>query len=186
MSRDLEGLNVALKKAEKDVREAKLKRVLNFAVSAVTLLIAPEEALVAWMVASGAITTHLILDQTLGHPSLKGTVVTELSDGVEFVEKFKNAAKKFVGVAGAVITLKLDSDEVGEAKKIVKELQDKFKSTLKTLQRLLSGLVPLERDLPWMEARLKALRQEVEKALTKSNNAARNYDAIRNLIKKAL
>jgi hypothetical protein len=55
-------------------------------------------------------------------------VNTAAGESVELADKLSKGSKKMAGAAAAVLTLKLDVDEVGQAKDIVKKIQKKLKT----------------------------------------------------------
>ena len=126
----LKALITELEKAESEVTNAKWKMGLNIAVSAITLVLAPEEALGKVAVGFGAVTVHIVIDEKLGEGSAEGKVVFvagESQEAVEAVsEPFKEAVetlgvvgKKSFGVAGAAFTAILDKRELDEAREKV-------------------------------------------------------------------
>jgi hypothetical protein len=197
LSRELNELKAELKKAEREVSEVKLKRVLNVALSVVTLAIAPEAQLTRMALAAGGITGHILIDNALGQGSVKGAVASVTGDGAELVESIgeragkhikvmSEAEKKLVGVSAAIMTFKFDSDEVEEGEEIVDRLRLKFKSTINAYKECMSRLRAMEPNLRAIDAGMKRCAQEMKKAMTQSSSAANNYDAIiKNSIKKA-
>jgi hypothetical protein len=184
--RELKLLQPAPVKAEKDVSDAKLKRALNVAASAVTFVLVPETALVRAVVAVGGITAHLIVDNALGHGTAKGGAVFVVGDGVEAIKKLGEGGKKLVGGLAAVTTFKFDSHEVREAQQVVERLRPMIARTISAYKDFMAKALQLAPRLQALEVGIKALTQEIKTALTKGKDAAKNYDAVRNSIKKAL
>ena len=196
LSWELKELKAQLEKAGREVSDVKLKRVLNVALSAVTLAIAPEDVVVRVALAAGGITGHILIDNAFGHPSLKGTAVSVAGDGAEVIEGLSDVAekhiqvlseagKKLVSIGATVMTFKFDSNEVDEAKEIVDRLRLKFKSTINAYRECMSRLLALQPKLRALDAAIKNCALEIKKAMTRSSDAATNSDAIKNSIKKA-
>lgn len=165
--RELEAL---LKKAKKDVKGAEAQRVINLAITAVSLCI-PAVGLGAGIaIAATTFTVQMIVDASLGpgNPSVVGVVNTAAGDVVGLPKSIKPPFAKLGGAASGLITLKLDNDEIADAKKIVQKIQTQIKaiqSSMKTLE-------------PWVAnnaTRLEALHQAFAKALEQAQSKAKAY-----------
>ncbi len=84
--RQLTRLKADLDAANSAVTKAEVKTALNGVVSLITLLVVPEATLVKVLLAGGGMVAHIVIDQSLGEGSVKGTVVFVAGDGGEFVE----------------------------------------------------------------------------------------------------
>lgn len=126
---ELKAIQALLKKAKKDVTGAKAQVALNVAVTGISFCLGP----VGWGarigVALGGIATHAIIDASLGpsQGSALGTANTVAGESVELADKLSKGSKKMLGAAAAVVTLGMDLDEVGQAKKIVQDVQKRMK-----------------------------------------------------------
>lgn len=136
--KELEALDKLLKQAKREVTQAEIQRALNIAISVVSLLLPPMRLGRSIAVAAGTLTVQLILDAALG-PGKPGAIGIANSAGGDVIglPKLVSTPKaKFGGVASLIIGIKLDTDEVGDAKKIVEAIKDRIKSTQKTLEML--------------------------------------------------
>lgn len=142
--KELQELETLLKKAKKEVKEAEAQRVINLAITAVSLCI-PAVGLGAGIaIAATTFTVQMVVDASLGpgDPGLLGTVNTAAGDVIGLPKQIKPKFAKMGSVASALYTLKLDNDEIDDAKKIVQKVKDRMKSiekTMKTLEPFVAG-----------------------------------------------
>ncbi len=197
LNRQLEALTAELTKAESEVTQAEVKLALNAAFSAITLIIAPEAVLAKIAVGVGAITVHIIIDESLGEGSATGKVVfvggesQEVVEGMsetfkEGVEKYGAVGKKSFGIAGAALTAVLDGKEVYEGHEKVERIRKDIESVRKAFDDIMAGLTPRVPEFIAQEAAMKQLNVVVGKAMASANDAAKNYDAIEQEIQKAM
>ena len=136
--KELKSLEGLLKKAKGEVKEAEAQRVINLAITAVSLCI-PAVGLGAGIaIAATTFTVQMVVDASLGpgDPGVLGTVNTAAGDVVGLPKQIKPKFAKMGSVASAMYTLKLDNDEIDDAKKIVKEIQTRMKGIDKTMALL--------------------------------------------------
>ncbi len=193
----LKALITELEKAESEVTNAKWKMGLNIAVSAITLVLAPEEALGKVAVGFGAVTVHIVIDEKLGEGSAEGKVVFvagESQEAVEAVsEPFKEAVetlgvvgKKSFGVAGAAFTAILDKRELDEAREKVERLQQETEELQKAFDDLMAGLIPRVPKFIALEKAMIQMNDVIAKAMSSANDAKKDYDEIKQEIEKAI
>lgn len=183
--RELGDLKRELEKAKDEVTDAEVKRVLNVAISAVVLVVAPESAVIEIGVAAGGLTAHLLVDHAWGQSTDKGAAVFVAGDGPAVIAKLGEGVKKFAGAAAAVATFKFDSDEVAEAKAVVERIRPKLKKVVDDQDDFIAGLLPMSPKLRQLDTEMDSVLQEIGRAKARSYNAAKNYDAMKNAIKKA-
>ena len=191
----LKKLAADLEQAESAVKDAKVKMALNIVVSAVTTIAAPEEVLAKVLVSGGSMAVHIVIDQSLGNGQVAGTVVFVTGDSGDFIELSKHGKEaieklkggsKTIGVAAAAITAVLDYDEVKESKEIVEKLKKELEETSKAFDELMAGVLPLEADFIMLDKLIHDLPDMVQKAIDAGNDAAINYDAIKQEIARAI
>ena len=167
---DLKELEALLKKAKREVKEAQAQRAINVAITVVGLCI-PAVGLGAGIgIAIATITVSTVVDASLGpgKPSVIGTLNTTAGATVGLPKQVKPKWAKFGGAASGLYTLKMDTDEIGDAEKIVKAVQAKMKTiekTMKTLERFLVGDA----------AKLAKMQDAFEKALKTAKSEEKKY-----------
>jgi hypothetical protein len=168
--KELQDLQQMLQKAKKNVKGAEAQRVINVAITAVSLCI-PAVGLGAGIaIAATTFTVQMVVDASLGpgNPSVIGTINTAAGDVVGLPKAIKPPFAKLGGAASGLITLKMDTDEIADAKKIVQQIQAKMKSvqsTIKTLE-------------PWVSnsaVKLDNLHIAFEKALEQAQAKAKSF-----------
>lgn len=168
--KELQELETLLKKAKKEVKEAEAQRVINLAITAVSLCI-PAVGLGAGIaIAATTFTVQMVVDASLGpgDPGVLGTVNTAAGDVIGLPKQIKPKFAKMGSVASALYTLKLDNDEIDDAKKIVQKVKDRMKSiekTMKTLEPFVAGGA----------AQLAKMQAAFEKALKEAQSKAKAY-----------
>jgi hypothetical protein len=193
--KQLEKLLADLDKAETAVTKAEVKTALNIAVSVVTTILAPEATLAKVLLAGGGMAAHIVIDRSLGEGTVTGTVVfvagdsgdfIELSEqGKEAIEKLKGGSKT-IGVAGAAITAVLDVNDVYEGKELVEKISVEIEDTRKSFDNLMAGVLPLLPDFIMLDKLIKSIPAVVNKAISAGNDAATNYNAIKQEIQKVI
>jgi hypothetical protein len=191
----LEQLLTDLDKAESAVTKAEVKTGLNIVVSAITTIVAPEATLAKLLLAGGGMAAHIVIDRGLGEGTVTGTVVfvagdsgdfVELSkDGKEAIEKLKGGSKS-IGVAAAAITAVLDVNDVFEGKEVVEKIKTEIEEIRKAYDDLMAGVLPLVPELIMLDKLIQSLPAVVNKAIAAGNDAAKNYDAIKQEIQKVI
>jgi hypothetical protein len=193
--RDLAKLKTELEEAGTEVTKAEVKTLLNVAVSAVTLIVAPEATLAKLLLAGGGMAAHIVIDQSLGEGSVVGTVVFVGGDGGEFVELSKAGKEaihklpgktKTIGVAGAAITAALDIHDIYKGKERVEKLNKELEDVGKEYDELLSGVLPMTKEFVMLDKLIQSVPANLQKALDAGNDAAKNYDAVKWEIQAAI
>lgn len=165
LEKELKDLLALAKKAERDVTGAKAQTALNIVVTGISFCLGP----VGWGarigVALGGIATHVVIDAALGPSkgSAIGTLNTAAGESVELYDKLSSGSKKMAGAAAAVLTLKMDVDEIGQAEKIVKQVQKRVKSASNEYAKL------LRQSKTWSA--------DIAKLKKQSDSALRTYEA---------
>jgi hypothetical protein len=190
-------LAAELQKAAGEVTNAKWKLGLNAAASAITMVLAPEKTV--WKVALGvgAVSVHILIDRGLGEGGVTGTVVFVGGESQEAVEGASEAFKKAVeeygvvgrksfGIAGAALTAILDTKDFVEARDKLEEVQRDVEATRRALEDLLAGLTPQVDAFIAQDRALKVLNASIAQAMVRANDAAINYEAIKQEIQKAM
>lgn len=195
LQRKLKRLQADLEEAETAVTKAEVKTALNIAISVVTTVVAPEATLAKLALAGGGMVAHIALDHGLGGSTTTGTVVFIAGDsgdfielthkGKEAIEKIKGGSKS-IGVAAAAVTAVLDIHEVYEGKEKVEKVEKELEEVQKELEKLLSGALPLLADFIALDRMIKVAPAVVNKALAAGDDAAKNYDAMKREIEKAI
>ena len=184
LEKELKALSADLKKAEKEVEEAKLQRAINTAISGVTLLLGPTGVLARVLLAGGSVTAQLVVDYALG--SSKGGAasgsVTVLGGASEGVEKLGKAGRKFVSAGAALVSFKFDSDEIGEAEAIVTKVKTKTEATIRLYERLMELLEPLAKNARTLKAGLDKAAKAATAARHKEAEARDDVDEMRELL----
>jgi hypothetical protein len=168
--KELEELDKLLKKAKREVKEAEAQRVINLAITAVSLCI-PAVGLGAGIaIAATTFTVQMVVDASLGpgDPGVLGTVNTAAGDVIGLPKQIKPKFAKMGSVASAVYTLKLDNDEIDDAKKIVQKIKERTKSIDKTMQTL-------EPFVAGGAAQLLKMQLAYDKALKVAQSKAKAY-----------
>ncbi len=125
LEKDLAQLKALAEKAKREIKEAQVQVALNLIITGASMCLGP----VGWTarigVAVGGIAVHTIIDASLGPSSgsALGTINTASGETLGVAKKLSPGAQKLMGGVSAVITLKMDFDEVGQAEKILKEIQ---------------------------------------------------------------
>jgi hypothetical protein len=193
--RQLQRLMADLHAAESAVTKAKVKTALNIAVSAITTIVAPEATLAKLLLAGGGMAAHITIDRSLGEGSVTGTVVFVAGDGGEFVELSKHGKEaieklkggsKSIGVAAAAITAVLDVKDIYEGKERVEEVKKELEEVKKGYEELMAGVLPMIPEFIMLDKLIKSAPAVLKKALAAGDNAAKNYDAIKREIQKAI
>lgn len=167
---ELEAVLKKLQKAKKDVKGAELQREINVAITLVSLCI-PGVGLGAGIaIAATTFTVQMIVDASLGpgSPGPLGVANTAAGDCIGLPKQVKPKFAKLGGAISGIISWKLDSDEIGEAKQIVADVQKR----LKEIQKSIKGLEKfLDSDLGDLEKHQK----NFEKALDAARSAAGKF-----------
>ncbi len=88
-------------------------------------------------------------------------------ESVELADKLSKGSKKLTGAASAVLTLKMDTDEIGQAEKIVREVRKRLNAVASEYDRLARATANWKTDIAKVhkqaDAALNAYRSEVKK-----------------------
>lgn len=177
---DMKDLLKLLKKAEREVTEAQVQTGLNVAFTAITFCLGP----VGWGarigLALGSITTHVVIDAALGpsRGSALGTVDTVAGDASQLYDKLSKGSKKMAGGAAAVVTLKFDLDEIGDAKKIVQEVQKRIKAVADSYDTLLSLSKRYSGDIGKLKTQYDTALKAYESAAGKYKSSQREREKL--------
>ena len=175
---ELKALEALLKKAKKDVTGAEAQRIINVGITVVSLCIPAVGLGTGIAIAVTTFTVQTVLDSALGpgSPSAVGTLNTATGDVIGLPKQIKPKFAKLGGGLSGLITLKMDSDEVEEAERIVAEVQKRAKevqSRLVTLDRFLSrDIADVEKAEKLMQSALVAAEKNAK--LYKSQAQKRN------------
>ena len=122
---ELAKLEALVKRAKLQVAGASAQAALNLTLTGVTMCMGPAGWGARIGLAAVGLGAHLVIDAALGSSSgsALGTVNTAASEAVSLAPKLDAVDKKLLGGVGAVLTLKLDVDEIGDSVKIMKEVQ---------------------------------------------------------------
>ena len=166
---ELKELRKLLKKAQKNVTEAKWQAGLNIAVTAVSFCLGP----VGWGarvgVAVGGMATHTVIDAALGPSSGSplGAANTVAGESVALADKLSTGSKHLAGGASAVLTLKMDTDEIEKAEKILREVRKKLRTVAAEYARLARATASWKTDIAKAQKQadtaLKAYKAQVKK-----------------------
>jgi hypothetical protein len=191
----LKRLMADLEEAKSEVKKAEVKTALNVVVSVITTIAAPEATLAKLLLAGGGMVAHVVIDRSLGEGSVTGTVVFVAGDGGEFVElsehgkeaieKLKGGSKT-IGVAAAALTAVLDINDVYEGKERVEKIEQEIEEVKKGYDELMAGVLPMLQDFIVLDRLIKSLPAVLNKALAAGNDAAKNYDAMKQEIQAAI
>ena len=182
----LKKLEKMVKKAEREVTEAKAQRILNVLVTVVSLALGPTGTLARVAVALGGMTVHSLIDAGLG-PS-KGSGLGALNTGVGEITgvhaKIDSAGKKFLGAASAVLTLKMDGDEIDQAERQLRELQKVLQKAVNRFERVLRLLKSNMPKFQKAHVDLKRAAAGVESAKLRGRVAEKNLKHFKKELKK--
>jgi hypothetical protein len=160
------------------VTGAEAQRIINVGITVVSLCIPAVGLGTGIAIAVTTFTVQTVLDSALGpgSPSAVGTLNTAAGDVIGLPKQIKPKFAKLGGGLSGLITLKMDSDEVEEAERIVAEVQKRAKEVqkrLETLDRFLSrDIADVEKAEKLMQAALVAAEKNAK--LYKSQAQKRN------------
>lgn len=172
---ELQDLDKQLKEAKSDVTEAEVQRAVNVVLTAVSLLM-PQVGLAAGIgIAAATLTVQIAMDEALGpgKPGAMGIANSAAGDIVGLPSKIKPAFTKFGGAASGLITLKMDSDEVDDARKIVDDIKERLRAIVKKLENFM-------RFLEDYSTRAANTQKLLEKTLKQASAAAEAYRSAEN------
>jgi len=172
---ELTALQKLLTKAKRDVKGAELQREINVAITVISLCI-PAVGLGAGIaIAATTFTVQMVVDASLGpgSPGVIGVANSAAGDCIGLPKQVKPKFAKLGGAASGIISWKLDSDEIGDAKAIVAEIQKRLKSvqkSIKTLEKYLSSDIgDLEKHQKNFEKALKEAKAAEGKFVSHQN-----------------
>lgn len=149
LEKDLQDLRKLVKKAQSNVTGAQAQTALNILVTGISFCLGP----VGWGarigVALGGVAVHTVIDASLGpsQGSAMGTVNTVSGESVELVDKLSKGSKKMLGGASAVLTLKMDTDEIAQAEKILKDIRKRARQVQQDYEGLLRATRTWKSDI---------------------------------------
>lgn len=183
---DLRKLADELKKAEKDVDDARLQRTLNVCMSAAALLLGPTTILARVLLAGSTITAQVTIDYALGpsRGSAEGVTATVIGGAADGVDKLGQVGKKFVSAAAAVVSFKFDSDEIGEAEDIVAKVKARLQKTIRLYAALMDLIEPLGKQARTLKAGLDKATTAARSADRRSAAARTEYEEMKKLLKQ--
>jgi hypothetical protein len=126
LQKKLLDLQAMIKQAEKQVTQAEVQMALNLLLDGISLIL-PEFRLATSLGAAAAqLAASVLIDAALGpgKPSAEGVVNTMLGDVTTVQKAMPSKLAKVTSGATAVVTLKMDIDEVLQAAKLVEKIQD--------------------------------------------------------------
>ena len=180
LEKELKELLKMAEKAKKDVTGAKAQLALNVVVTGISFCLGP----VGWGarigVAVGGIVTHVVIDAALGpsQGSALGTVNTAAGESVELVDKLSKGSKKMAGAAAAVVTMKMDVDEIGQAEAIVKKIQKRLKAAAKEYDSLTRASKTWGGKIGTMKNQYDAALKAYESAAKKFKSSQRKREGL--------
>lgn len=167
---ELHEIEKLLKKAKQEVKEAEAQRVINVAITVVSLLI-PEVRIGAQIaIAVTTFTVQMVVDASLGpgKPGVTGTLNTAAGDVIGLPKQIKPKFAKMGGVITGFYSLKLDTDEIDDAKKNVQKIKDRMKVIEKIMDRL-------EPFIAGGAMQLAKLQQAFEKSLAQARSKEKAF-----------
>jgi len=168
MARDLrflQTLDRELRRARRELREAEAQRVINVAITAVSLCISVSTLGAGLVVAGAVFTTQTVVDAALGPsgPSLPGSANNAAGNIAGLPRVMRPARARFAGAAGGVIGFSMDCDEVMLAESNIRRIRDM--------------MVQYERAAPRLERMLADAARRVELARAMYEGAVRQARA---------
>lgn len=170
----LEKLKKELKKAQREVTEAEVQRVINVTLTVTSLALGPVGAIRTLLVRSAVFTGgSMAADAMLGPDKFNAlaSLNTELGNAIGSYEKLSSVTQNFASAASGLITLKFDTDEIGHAEAIVRRLRGLTEAVSKRLRwaqelmkRSLPELKKLNRSLPKVISAYKEATREATEA----------------------
>ena len=126
LQKKLSDLQAMIKQAQKQVTQAEVQMALNLLLDGISLVL-PEMRLATSLGAAAAqLTASVLIDAALGpgKPSAEGVVNSMLGDVTTVQKAMPSKLGKLTSGATAVVTPKMDIDEVLQAAKLVEKIQD--------------------------------------------------------------
>jgi hypothetical protein len=201
LRQQLKHLNEELEDAQKDQEMLPLKAILKLMVEVCAGALTTAEALPAAVVAAGAVTAAVAIDYVYGDSGAKSAVgnaakaadkIVDLDEAVEEIrkeagaggEKLAARAAKFLAEAAPkVVDAASDYAEADSANQKVERLQGMIADTLATYKRFRAEADPISEELRGLQKKLDRLFQDVKKAMTKSDDAAKKYKSIKDKLR---
>jgi hypothetical protein len=170
LQKEAQDLEKLLRQAKNDVTGAEIQRAVGVALTALAILLPPLGATATITIGVATLTASLVIDAALGpgNPSLPGVAVQTTSTIAGMPKVMSNAGGKLAGGLAGIYSLKSDSDEIEDAKKIVKAIQEKARKVEDLLKTFIKFL---EVDADKVEEMKKA----TERALRDGIAAAGKY-----------
>lgn len=177
LDNELVDLDKALRKAKKELSQAEYRRLINGAITVVSVLLPLTGGLGALAVA-GTLSLQAGLDYSpgSGKPSGFGIANTAMGDPPGLINTAKQHVRpsvaKFPGISTGLITLYTDTNEIDEARRIVQDLQSRLISVQKSLALI-------DRFLATDAVHLTRLHDDAVKGITLARSrAAAHHSAV--------
>ena len=168
--RFLQNLDRELRRARRELTEAEAQRVINVAITAVSLCITVSTFGVGLAVAGAIFTTQTVVDAALGPsgPSLPGTANNATTNFLGLPGMMRPASARFAGAAGGVIGFSMDCDEVTLARSNIRRIRDMMAQYQRAAPRL-------DRMLKDAARRVELARALYEGAVRQARAEARSF-----------
>ncbi|MEM9901880.1 MAG: hypothetical protein AAF865_11055 [Pseudomonadota bacterium] len=145
MQRDirfLRNLDRELVRARRELKEAHAQRVINVAITAVSMCITVATFGAGLAVAGGIFATQTVVDAALGPsgPSLPGNANNATGAVLGLPGMMSNASQRFAGAAGGVISFSMDTDEITLAETnivLIRDMMRRYQRAAPRLDRML-------------------------------------------------
>jgi uncharacterized protein Yka (UPF0111/DUF47 family) len=167
---DIEDIEKLIDKAKKDVRDARIQKGFNLALTAVSLCFPQLRAARAVFVALGTTGAKVIVDEFLGPsgPSTAGAIKSASLDYLGIADEVGKSVNVMATVYSTIDTYVTDDTELGRAEKTVVALRKKLAATEKALAQFQRLVKESEKDLV-------AFAIGLDKAVTAAHKARAAY-----------
>ena len=105
--------------------------------------------------------------------------------GREAIEKLKGGSKS-IGVAAAAVTAVLDVKDIYEGKERVEKVKKELEEVKKGYEELMAGVLPMIPEFIALDRLIQSVPGIMHRALAAGNEAAKNYDAVKQEIQAAI
>lgn len=147
--RFLRGLDRELRRARRELTEAEAQRVINVAITAVSMLISVSTLGAGLVVAGGLFAIQSSVDAALGPsgPSLDGSAVNAASDLTALPNRLSPGMVRFAGGAAGIYGLVADTQEVALAESNIRTIEQMMRDYQRSAPRLQRMLRDAARDV---------------------------------------
>lgn len=176
LEQELVAVKKAIEKARSELAEAEAQRILNVAITAVSLVL-PVSGTLAKLVSVGTFSLQTTLDVALGpsKPSMLGVSNTAVGDLPTLLntarKQIRQNVTRFAGIVSGISTLILDNEEVDAARKVLSDLHTR-------LERVQGMLVLLDRLLVNDAVHLMRLHNDALKTISLARSRAEAYRSL--------